>query len=89
TARQYSPPKSYGGSHGLEITSHIGTASRVRGFNISRGVENDGKDHREGLDDGSSVRGIIVTVGVEMHTLENNAESIGSRVSDETYARPA
>ncbi|KAI3576205.1 hypothetical protein IWW34DRAFT_808118 [Fusarium oxysporum f. sp. albedinis] len=89
TARQYSPPKSYGGSHGLGITSHIGTASRVKGFNISRGVENDGKDHWEGLDDGSSVRGIIVTVDVEIHTLENNAESIGSRVSDETYARPA
>ncbi|EXM22781.1 hypothetical protein FOTG_09544 [Fusarium oxysporum f. sp. vasinfectum 25433] len=76
TARQYSPPKSYGGSHGLGITSHIGTASRVKGFNISRGVENDGKDHWEGLDDGSSRRGIIVTVDVEMHTSENNAESL-------------
>ncbi|EGU75564.1 hypothetical protein FOXB_13915 [Fusarium oxysporum f. sp. conglutinans Fo5176] len=89
TARQFSPPKSYGGSHGLGITSHIGTASRVKGFNISQGVENDGKDHWEGLDDGSSRRGIIVTIDVEMHTLENNADSIGSRVSDETYARPA
>ncbi|KAH7217258.1 hypothetical protein BKA60DRAFT_648429 [Fusarium oxysporum] len=89
TARQYSPPKSYRGSHGLGITSHIGTASRVKGFNISRGVENDGKDHWEGLDDGSSRRGIIVTVDVEMHTSENNAESVGSRVSDETYARSA
>ncbi|KAI1035630.1 hypothetical protein LB504_005967 [Fusarium proliferatum] len=89
SARQYSPPKPYGGSNGLGITSHIGTASRVKGYNISRDVENDGKDHWEGLDDGSSRRGIIVTVDVEMHTLENNAESIGSRVSDETYARPA
>ncbi|KAF5610146.1 integral membrane protein PTH11 [Fusarium subglutinans] len=89
SARQYSPPKPYGGSHGLGITSHIGTGSRVKGYNISRDVENDGKDHWEGLDDGSSRRGIIVTVDVEMHTLENNAESIGSRVSDETYARQA
>ncbi|VTT64513.1 unnamed protein product [Fusarium fujikuroi] len=89
SARQYSPPKQYGGSHGLGITSHIGTASRVKGYNISRDMENDGKDHWEGLDDGSSRRGIIVTVDVEMHTLENNSESIGSRVSDETYTRPA
>ncbi|KAF5983065.1 integral membrane protein PTH11 [Fusarium bulbicola] len=57
SARQYSPPKPYGGSHGLGITSHIGTASRVKGYNISRDVENDGKDHWEGLDDGSSRRG--------------------------------
>ncbi|KAF5685905.1 integral membrane protein PTH11 [Fusarium denticulatum] len=93
SARQYSPPKLYGGgSHGLGITSHIATANRVKGYNISRDVENDVKDHWDGLDDGSSRRGIIVTVDVEMHTLENNAESIGSarsRVSDETYARPA
>ncbi|KAF5594998.1 integral membrane protein PTH11 [Fusarium pseudocircinatum] len=89
SARQYSSPKQYGGSHGLGITSHIGTSSRVKGYNISREVENDGKDHWEGLDDGSSRRGIIVTVDVEMHTLGNNAGSIGSRVSDETYARPA
>jgi hypothetical protein len=61
----------------------------VKGYNISREAENDGKDHWEGLDDGSSRRGIIVTVDLEMHTLENNTESIGSRVSDETYARPA
>ncbi|KAF5556412.1 integral membrane protein PTH11 [Fusarium napiforme] len=93
SARQYSPPKIYGGgSHGLGITSHIATANRVKGYNISRDVENDGKDHWDGLDDGSSRKGIMVTVDVEMHTLENNAESIGSarsRVSDETYARPA
>ncbi|KAG5757967.1 hypothetical protein H9Q72_013888 [Fusarium xylarioides] len=89
SARQYSPPKQYGGSHGLGITSHIGTANRAKGYNISRDVENDGKDHWEGLDDGSSRKGIMVTVDVEMHTLENNTESTGSRVSDETYARPA
>ncbi|KAF5568714.1 integral membrane protein PTH11 [Fusarium phyllophilum] len=89
SARQYSPPRQYGGSHGLGITSHIGTADRVKGYGISRDVENDGKDHWEGLDDGSSRKGIMVTVDVEMHTLENNAEPIGSRVSDETYARPA
>lgn len=89
SARQYSLPNQYGGSHGLGITSHIGTSSRVKGYNISREAENDGKDHWEGLDDGSSRRGIIVTVDLEMHTLENNTESIGSRVSDETYARPA
>ncbi|CVK85468.1 related to integral membrane protein PTH11 [Fusarium proliferatum] len=89
SARQYSPPKPYRGSHGLGITSHIATASRVKGYNISRDVKNDGKDHWDGLDDGSSRRGIIVTRDVEMHTLENNAESVGSRVSDETYARPA
>ncbi|KAG9501843.1 hypothetical protein J7337_007539 [Fusarium musae] len=93
SARQYSPPKLYGGgSRGLGITSHIATANRVKGYNISRDVGNDGKDHWDGLDDGSSRKGIMVTVDVEMHTLQNNAESIGSarsRVSDETYARPA
>ncbi|KAG4255874.1 hypothetical protein FPRO04_11533 [Fusarium proliferatum] len=76
SARQYSPPKPYRGSHGLGITSHIATASRVKGYNISRDVKNDGKDHWDGLDDGSSRRGIIVTRDVEMHTLENNAESL-------------
>ncbi|EWG53872.1 hypothetical protein FVEG_17186 [Fusarium verticillioides 7600] len=93
SARQYSPPKLYGGgSRGLGITSHIATANRVKGYNISRDVGNDGKDHWDGLDDGSSRKRIMVTVDVEMHTLQNNAESIGSarsRVSDETYARPA
>ncbi|RBQ79423.1 hypothetical protein FVER14953_21207 [Fusarium verticillioides] len=93
SARQYSPPKLYGGgSRGLGITSHIATANRVKGYNVSRDVGNDGKDHWDGLDDGSSRKGIMVTVDVEMHTLQNNAESIGSarsRVSDETYARPA
>ncbi|KAF4440959.1 integral membrane PTH11 [Fusarium acutatum] len=80
SARQYSPPKQYGGSHGLGITSHIGTANRVKGYNISRDVENDGKDDWEGLDDGSSRKGIMVTVDVEMHTLENNAESLWSHL---------
>ncbi|KAF4341509.1 integral membrane protein PTH11 [Fusarium beomiforme] len=89
SARQSSASKPYIGSHGLGITSHIGTSNRAKGFDISRDVENGGKDHWDGLDDGSSRRGIVVTVDMEMHTMENNSESIGSRVSDETYARPA
>ncbi|KAF5640129.1 integral membrane protein PTH11 [Fusarium sp. NRRL 25303] len=58
SARQYSPPKPYGGSNGLGITSHIGTASRVKGYNISRDVENDGKDHWEVLAPNASLSNI-------------------------------
>ncbi|KAF5687728.1 integral membrane protein PTH11 [Fusarium circinatum] len=59
SARQYSPPKPYGGSHGLGITSHIGTASRVKGYNISRDVENDGKDHWEGAGKSTLAKAIV------------------------------